>query len=490
MHMHKKVINQLLSVVFLTSLCGIYFSFVFPVHGQENKIPAFPGAEGFGAFATGGRGGEVYLVTTLEDYHPGQGPRDAVIRINTGETILPALSAIVRQKPISGSLRAAIEAEGPRIVIFQISGTIVLKAPLRIENPNITIAGQTAPGDGICLKNYGIQIWDTHEVVIRYLRVRPGDLTRESIDAINISRSENVIIDHCSTSWGIDENLSVSAAKTSNVTVQWCIISESLHESWHRKGPHGMGSLIRTDGDVTFHHNLYAHNNARNPRPGTYGDPPGLRLDFRNNVIYNWGDISGYSAEDPATINYIGNYIKPGPSVKRRRDIAFYIGGESTKIYSEANILENDGNCSFDNWAMIARANPINKLSSPFIVNNIKTEPTKEAYKRVLTQSGASLPTRDNIDERIIKDVMQSTGAIIDSQKDVGGWPSLFSDKPPMDSDKDGMPDAWEIEKKLNPNVPIDKNDDYDGDGYSNLEEYLNDLCNDLQTRKYIKKLR
>lgn len=444
---------------------------------NEDSIPAFPGAEGFGANTPGGRSGQVFLITTLEDYHPGQGPRDAILRIETGDTILPAQAAIERQPAIPGSLREAIEADGARTVIFQIGGTIELKAPLEIRNPYLTIAGQTASGGGICLKNYGIQIWDTHDIVIRHLRVRPGDLTRESIDAINISRSENVIIDHCSTSWGIDENLSVSAKDTTNITVQWCIISESLHDSWHRKGPHGMGSLIRADGKITFHHNLYAHNNARNPRPGTYGDLPGLQLDFRNNVVYNWGDISGYTAEDPATINYIGNYIKPGPSVKRRREIAFFIGGESTRMYAEGNVLEDNGHFSFDNWAMIAREKPLNIMNHSFLVKKIETEPAKEAYKTVIAQVGATLPKRDVVDERVIRDVLQSTGTIINSQNDVGGWPALSSEKPSMDSDNDGMPDTWEIKNNLNPNLPEDRNGDHDGDGYTNLEDYLNSLC-------------
>ena len=206
-----------------------------------------------------------------------------------------------------------MEAKGPRTIVFALGGTIETQSSLVIAHPFITIAGQSAPGGGICLKDYGLLISNTHDVIVRYLRVRPGDRSRTSQDAICLDNAHNVIVDHCSTSWGVDENLTVSGEGTTAATVQWCIISESLNDSWHPKGPHGMGSLIRTNGTVSYHHNLYVHNSNRNPRVGTYGEPP-IRFDFRNNVIYNWGICPGYTAEDPAVINYIANYLKTGPA--------------------------------------------------------------------------------------------------------------------------------------------------------------------------------
>jgi pectate lyase len=246
-------------------------------HGATRAIEgpplrAFPGAEGFGANSVGGRGGAVCIVDTLKDYHPGQKAQPAVKRNATGEIICPARPAIDAEEPIPNSLRACLNSNGPRTILFAVAGTIELKAPLVVREPYLTIAGQSAPGGGICLKNFGLSVSATHDVIIRYLRVRPGDQARRAFDAINIGASRNVIIDHCSTSWAIDETLSISSAGSNNVTVQWCFITESLHDSYHPKGPHGMGSLLRTNGDVSFHHNFYAHHNARSPRPGTYGE--------------------------------------------------------------------------------------------------------------------------------------------------------------------------------------------------------------------------
>lgn len=387
--------------------------------------PAFPGAEGFGAFSRGGKGGRIYSVTTLEDYHPGRGARDAVTRDGSGEVILPAQAAVSKEPPIPGSLREAVEAEGPRTVVFAVAGTIELKAPLVIRNPYITITGHTAPAGGICLKNYGVVVSDTHDVIIRYLRIRPGDSMREAVDGLSIGGSRNVIVDHCSTSWALDENLSVSGAGSTAITVQWCIISESLHDSWHPKGPHGMGSLLRTDGEVSFHHNLFAHNNARSPRPGTYGELPGLRLDFRNNVIYNWGAIAGYTADDPATLNYVANYIKPGPSVKGERRTAFRIGGETTRIYAKDNVLVDGDAVMTDDWAMIARESPDHVLPLPVPTPDMTTQTAQDAYEAVLEGAGATKPRRDAVDARIVEDVRQGRGAIINSQEEVGGWPDL-----------------------------------------------------------------
>jgi pectate lyase len=402
------------------------------------EVLAFPGAEGFGAGAKGGRGGKVLLVTNLEDYAPG------------------------REPPIPGSLRAACDEKGPRTVVFRVAGTIALKAPLSIREPFLTLAGQTAAGDGICLKDYGVGI-RTHDVIVRYLRFRPGDESGKEQDALAVYEAQDVIIDHCSTSWGSDETLSVTGDGCTNVTVQWCLISESLNQSVHRKGAHGYGSLIRANGNVTFHHNIYAHHSSRCPRPGTYG-PGSLLLDFRNNVIY---DGKGYSAEDPVRMNYVGNYIKsPNGAV-------FGVGGSATQIYAEGNVLE--GERDIRQWDLFRRATDDTRAERPFPVAAVATQPAAESFEALLQSCGAVLPRRDGVDERVIDQVRHGTGKIINSQQDVGGWPELSSAAPPTDADMDGMPDDWERTRGLDPSDAADQSQDRNKDGYTNLEDFLND---------------
>lgn len=427
---------------------------LFGHSSEAQKIKAFPEAEGFGAYAVGGRGGALFWVTTLEDY-------------GKDET------------PIQGSLRAAIEAEGPRMVLFKVGGIIELKAPLVVRNPYLTLAGQIAPWHGICLKNYGLQIRETHDVVIRYLRVRPGDEMGKELDAISVYKSQNVILDHCSASWGTDETLSVTGAGTDRVTVQWCLIAESLNQSVHEKGAHGYGSLIRTDGRVSFHHNLYAHHTTRVPRPGTYGDQSGI-LDFRYNVIYNWRGMAGYSRADSVKMNLVGNYYKPGPSTTGK-DHIFQIGGQTTLLYASDNILEGVEQ-GWDDWALIAGRGWWHwlfglgdyKLADPLPVAPIRKEKTKEMYHDVLRFAGVSLQMRDAVDRRIMAEVEKGEGQIINSQKDVGGWPTYDSGRFLYDTDGDGMPDRWEILHKLDHKDGDDHAKDADGDGYTNLEEFLN----------------
>lgn len=403
--------------------------------GGEKPL-AFPTAEGFGALARGGRGGAVLLVTNLEDYLPG------------------------REPPVAGSLRAACDANGPRIVVFRVSGTIPLKTKLTIVNPYITIAGQSAPGGGVCLKNYGVSI-KTHDIVLRHMRVRPGDelgpLYKKqgkgfSPDGISVAGGHDIIIDHCSVSWAIDECLSVSGAGITDVTVQWCIISESLNDSYHEKGPHGYGSLLRCNGDVSFHHNLYAHHSSRSPRPGTYGEGC-ILLDFRNNVIH---DSNGYSAADPVRMNYVGNFIK------RPRSYAFSIGGPSTRLYVAGNRLFGDPSGDRDNWRLIRGAQDVHKAAEPFAAATVTTDTAEEACARVISQCGATLPERDAVDRRVVAQLKAGRGGLIDSQQQVGGWPNLRAAPAPADTDRDGMPDEWEIEQKLN------ANDAADADGYTN----------------------
>jgi pectate lyase len=408
----------------------------------ETELPAFPGAEGFGANARGGRGGTVLFVTNLND---------------SG----------------NGSLRSAVGTKGPRTIVFQLSGTIELKSRLNVSDPFVTIAGQSAPGDGICLKNFGILV-QTHDVVVRHLRIRPGDEPAKEFakrgkdftpDAISIAApSRDVIFDHCSASWSVDECCSVSGEGITNVTVQWCLISESLNDSVHPKGEHGYGSLLRCNGDVSFHHNIYAHHKSRSPRPGTYGDGS-ILLDFRNNVIY---DTKGYSAADPVRMNYVGNYIR------RTGASAFQVGGPTTKLFVSDNVLQGDSRATSDNWRLISGKKTDSRMPIPYAVAKVKTQSAEDAYKRILTDCGATRPKRDAVDARIIDQIRNGTGKLINSQKQVGGWPPLKSTSPPSDKDHDGLPDTWERDHGLNPSKASDQSEDADGNGYTNLEEFLN----------------
>ncbi|MHC4213648.1 MAG: pectate lyase family protein [Planctomycetota bacterium] len=424
--------------------------------GQQQQL-AFPGAEGAGCFAKGGRGGRVIEVTNLNDSGP-------------------------------GSLRLALEVDGPRIVVFRLSGTIELRSTLKIKNPRITIAGQTAPGDGICLKNYGLSI-SADDVVVRYMRFRPGDNQGKQVDAISINQGRNIIVDHCSTSWAVDETLSASTSgQLANVTVQWCIISESLNCSVHPKGCHGYGSLIRGGwgNQYSFHHNLYAHHKGRNPRPGNYNshkkDPRGFTLDFRNNVIYNWkGTYAGYNADaDSITkMNFVGNYYKKGPD--STGDIAFREKCTLANAWFAGNFMS--GKYPENPWDLVTFSDFTDeqknfyKLSSPVPVTSIKIHNAVTAFKMVMADAGATLPKRDSVDNRIVQEVTKGTGQIIDDEQQVGGWPLLQSVPAPTDSDHDGMSDVWEKEKGLDPSTPRDGSEDRDSDGYTNVEEYLNALC-------------
>ena len=435
--------GTVLSSVVLTAAV---FNFSFT---PLDNPPAFKGAEGFGRYARGGRAGAVLLVTNLNDAGP-------------------------------GSLRQAVEQRGPRTVVFRVSGIIQLKSPLRITEPFLTIAGETAPGDGVCLRQSGLTIEGANDIIIRHLRVRPGDEIKTEQDALSIGRgSKNILIDHLSTSWSNDEVLSVSGTGIDNVTVQWCLISESLNRSHHSKGAHGYGSLIRADGRVTFHHNIYAHHSSRNPRPGTYGNDPGLLLDFRNNMIYDWGARAGYTAADPARINYVANYLKPGPSSKTP-DVAFLVGGATTRLFVADNILEGAA-ASTDPWQIIRMEQGLRRdqvgVQKPFEAAPVRTESAREAYRSVLKGAGALLPRRDSIDLRIISEIETGKGRIIDSQNEVGGWPAYEAGPVPVDSDNDGLPDAWEKAHGLDPRNPADQAADRDRDGYTNLEEYLNELA-------------
>lgn len=430
----------------LLSVSAPHSSLTAPTTGEPASLPAFPGAEGFGARTSGGRGGAVSEVTNLNDAGP-------------------------------GSLRDAV-SQGNRTVVFRVSGNIDLEKALTVAVPNITIAGQTAPGGGICLRNAPFTV-RSHDVVVRYLRGRLGDKSGKEADGIDIDNgARDVILDHCSATWSVDEALSL-AGNVANATVQWCLIAEGLNHSIHAKGNHGYGSLSRANGPVSWHHNLWAHNNARNPRLGdNYGRPPYPTFDVRNNVMYDYGGTCSGLTQGNLQVNYVANYIRPGPSSKASHPIT--VGGPSElRFYIRDNLFEGNGtltrdNSLFFNPVEINGKRQVETVATPFPAEAVRTLPAADAYKAVLAAVGASLPLRDAADTRIVNEVRERKGSIIDSQQQVGGWPELKSAPAPADTDHDGMPDAWETRHGLNPRDPADGPADKDTDGYTNLEEYLN----------------
>lgn len=428
-------------------LAGLITAASTTVPPSPLPVPAFPGAEGAGAHTPGGRGGQVLFVTNLDDSGP-------------------------------GSLRAACEAAGPRTILFRVSGTIQLKRPLIVTKPFLTIAGQSAPGDGICLRDYAFGV-ATHDVVVRYLRFRLGDETAQESDSADFFLgARNCIFDHCSATWSIDECLSLSG-RVSDVTVQWCLIGEPLHASKHKKGAHGLGSLSRAIGPVTWHHNLWLHTHSRNPRLGdNYGQPPYPSFDVRNNVVYNYISTAAGLTQGTFTVNYVGNYLRPGPDTRTAKPIQ--IGFPSNlQFYLADNVLDGNEALTADNRAMFSATEADGRVqvrfqTQPFPAAAVTTTSAAAAFEQVLAEVGASRPRRDVVDARLVTDVRQRSGRIINSQTEVGGWPLLKSVPPPLDSDQDGMPDDWEQAHQLNPRDAADRNDDPDHDGYTHLEEFLN----------------
>lgn len=419
------------------------------MYGQQKFIPAFPEAEGFGSTTIGGRGGKVYVVTNLDDDGP-------------------------------GSFRAACRAPEPRIIVFAVSGLIDLKKPINVTEPYLTIAGQTAPGEGICLMRSEFKIC-THDVIVRFLRSRPGDIAGKTYDAMGIGdRAYNVIFDHCSATWSVDECLSPSGA-IHDITVQWCLIGESLNKSVHPKGEHGYGSLVRAVGGVTMHHNLWVDNDARNPRLGdNYGDPPYPTFDIRNNVMYNWGRICSGQTGDNISANYVGNYLRPGPnSIKhppivltKTADVTYYVDGnvyEGAPEYTAPSAMFTSSDKDEPHFKLVPK---------PFETPRVTTTSAKEAYKQVLAQVGAICPIRDMTDASIINEVTSNKGRIIDSQNEVGGWAIYSFEAAVLDSDGDGIPDAWETAHGLDPKNPDDAAAlAKDNSGYTNIENYVNAIA-------------
>ncbi len=419
---------------------------------------AFPGAEGAGRFAAGGRGGRVIAVTNLADAG-------------------------------TGSLREAIDATGPRTIVFRVSGTIQLRSPLVVRHGRVTIAGQTAPGDGITLRDHGIDI-AAGEVIVRYLRSRLGAASRTQEDAFTVSRGRRIIVDHVSASWSVDETLSSAAlydkpeAGIFDLTVQWSIIANSLRRSVHRKGEHGFGSLIRIarGAKVSYHHNLWANHFDRMPRPGNYSppvdDPIGGRVEFRSNVFYNWGRArSGYNADTATHIAYsfIDNSYFAGPD--SHGNAAFEEANTLARAYLSGNRM--NGAVPPDQRSLvIGDVPPGYWLSAPVDVAPVLADPAPRAYQRVLACAGAARP-RDAVDLAVIAGVVSGRGRIIDNEIEDGGWPELRTRKALRDRDGDAMPDSWERARGLNAAYD-DSAADRNGDGWTNLEEYLHFLASPI----------
>lgn len=460
------------------------------VRAQFDSAPAFPGAEGYGRYTSGGRGGAVYHVTKLTD------------------------------DGTEGTFRWACSKEGRRTIVFDVSGTIFLKRSLRLVNGDVSILGQTAPGDGICITDFPFSI-QASNVIIRYMRFRLGDRQSKHHegDALGGMDQENIIIDHCSVSWSIDECLSVYGSR--NITVQWNYVTHSLVNSGHSKGNHGYGGNWGGSG-ASYHHNLIAHHTARTPRlgprPSTQTDE---RMDLRNNVIYNYGSNGCYGGEG-MKVNIVNNYYKPGPGSATNQaamritapnirtsqythhdtqrpnvwDRMWHVWG---KYYVDGNVNEKYPDVAADNWTY-GVYNQINadgndgtysretmdtiKSLSPIVaVKNITTHSAETAYEKVLNYAGAS-HKRDTYDDVVTTDVRTGTktygreSGFIDSQEECGGWPVLKGEVALKDTDRDGMPDKWEKAHGLNPKDANDRNGyNLDPRGYyTNLEVYCNSL--------------
>lgn len=463
-------------------------------NAYPEKTPAFPGAEGYGRYVSGGRGGKVYHVTNLND---------------SGE----------------GSFRWACEQKGARTIVFDVCGTIHLQSQLKLTNGDVTIAGQTAPGDGICVADWDFCI-AAPNVIIRYMRFRPGDISGGEPDGLSGMDGKRIIIDHCSVSWSVDECLSVYGNE--HMTVQWCIISQSLRHSTHAKQAHGYGGNWGGKG-ASYHHNLLAHHDSRTPRLGnrpTYVQQD--TTDIRNNVMYNWSGNGCYGGEG-MKVNFVNNYYKPGPATDARatgsrQPLAYRICGlgVSTKAGDGSYLIWGkyfvDGNDNPDypsllnkNWEMgiypqISSENPgytaatkdSIRLSDPLPYMYVSTHTAADAYEKVLAYAGCSR-SRDKLDSLIVADTRQRkatyTGrgegdlpGIIDTPYDIkpahadadwSPWPELKQTRHYKDADADGMDDDWEISQQLNPQ---DASDGLliDDNGYTMLEVYLNSLVADI----------
>jgi hypothetical protein len=460
--------------LFLIIICSLPFT-VPRSPLTVDRVPAFPGAEGFGKYTSGGRGGQTLFVDNLHD---------------SG----------------AGSLREAIKTKGARTVIFRVSGTVFLESALEIRHDSLTVAGQTAPGDGICVAGYPVKI-QADNVIIRYLRFRLGDVRQTEDDAISGSRRRDIIIDHCSMSWSTDE--CASFYDNERFTLQWCILSESLRRSVHAKGAHGYGG-IWGGKRASFHHNLLAHHSSRNPRfcGARYHEQSKETeiADFRNNVIYNWAFNSSYAGEN-GQYNLVNNYYKPGAatlqSVRGRIMEAWQSKDgrgfhDFGRFYISGNVVDGNDAVTDNNWAGVnyrlyieregidrhtAHADTLEnrcRSEQPFEYAIDTQHSAREAFEATLQHAGASL-VRDAVDRRIVDEVRRGVftygdRGMIDSQAQVGGWPALASLPAPADADADGMPDAWEDARGLNKRDPADGVARSLSTAYTNVEIYINGI--------------
>ena len=454
-------------MIFLKKRTPFVF-FIFITIWLNAETPAFPGAEGGGMLTTGGRGGKVLYVTSLAD------------------------------DGSEGTLRWALYQKYPRTVLFKVSGIINLTQRLSVKYGNLTIAGQSAPGDGICIKDNDVY-FGADNIIVRYIRFRLGDLIKDhEPDAYGGNNQKNIIIDHCSSSWSVDE--CASFYSNENFTMQWCIISEALNNSEHPKGAHGFGG-IWGGKNASFHHNLIANNNSRNPRFNGF-KRSGLkynnsqdeeRVDFRNNVIYNWGSHSSYGGES-GKYNIVANYFKAGPGTNPKiadRITQIDLDNDSTicppgygRYFIQDNYVFGFPTVTKNNWEGVYFKSGINinnsKQSKPFSYFPVTEDCAEKAYEKVLKFSGASYK-RDTVDARICYEVKTGTSTykgsqsgkpgLIDSQTDVGGWPEYKSLPAPVDINNDGIPDGW-----LEKHFPGKNATDINKEGYTYLEVYLNSL--------------
>ena len=458
-----------------------------PQPQPEEKVLAFPGADGGGKYATGGRGGVVIHVTNLDD------------------NLDPATG-----KPAFGTLRRALLMEGTRTIVFDVAGTIYLQqGPLGISSGNVTVAGQTAPGDGICVANYPILV-KADNVIIRYIRFRMGDEKQVEGDALSINDCSNILIDHCSFSWSTDE--CVSCYGNTDFTLQYCFITESLKASVHAKGAHGYGG-IWGGKNASFHHNLLANHHSRNPRidhPEIYPKSGENfdwskrgNVDLRNLVVYNWGDNSTYGGEG-GKFNFVNCWYQPGPDSKDRhyfvdayRDYTrgdktvvnygypvLYMGGNVHTKYTDITDTNASGIYWHNGGTGSLQGNP-HGLTGPAGESVYTTTHTAEAGKEAVLSYAGDRLHRDSVDERAVSGVRNNTGKIIDTPVDVGGWPNYQASSEQLarlkDTDGDGMPDWFEEQFGLNRDkddagvIWLDKNG-----RYTNLEMYLHYLVKDI----------
>src|SRR6188768_1557369 len=437
---------------------------------------AFPGAEGFGKYATGGRGGKVAAVTNLND---------------EGE----------------GSFRNALEKfpGEPLTIIFKVSGIIELKSKIQVKRSNLTIAGQTAPGDGICLKGHsfilnGASLKGNHgNIIIRFIRSRPGGTLKTGLYGFDMENCHDVIVDHCSFSWANEE--CAAMYDTKNTSVQWCIVSEGLYNAGHMKGHRSYGGVWGGQY-ASYHHNLIAHLNSRAVRfNGARAHDTIALVDYRNNVVYNWGNTNAcYGGEvniagGVSQVNIVNNYYKPGPAAPAElKFVHASYQKENSKGTGEwflnGNIMEGDNSLTKKNFRGLDLSEPGNpknaEANAPFTVSSpLPEQSAKDAYENVLKYAGAILPKRDKVDERIINETKTGTAigkgvfgkqGIIDLPIVVGGWPEYKSLPAPADTDEDGMPDEWEKKNGLNAKDASDRNK-LGKNGYTMLEMYLNEMA-------------